>query len=116
MYFLFSKSLCIFKQQLIIIRFKYKGIFFMCEIESKNDLHEITDKLSEIRNMLIDNKKPFLSIDEASQYLGISKNTLYGYTSKGILPFYKMQGRKIYFRIRDIDEFVLNENNKVKNN
>ena len=66
--------------------------------------------------MLIEKKKPFLSIDEASQYLGISKNTLYSYTSKGILPFYKMQRRKIYFRIEDIDEFVLNEKNRMKSN
>jgi len=88
----------------------------MNEIENRDCLHEIADKLSEIKNLLIDKEKPFLSIDEASEYLGISKNSLYGYTSKGILPFYKMQGRRIYFKIEDIDEFVLNEKHKVNSN
>ena len=88
----------------------------MNDIESRDCLNEIADKLSEIRKLLVNKEKPFLTIDEASKYLGISKNTIYGYTAKGILPFYKIQGRKIYFRIEDIDEFVLNEKNKVKNN
>ena len=54
-------------------------------------------------------QRPFLTLDEASQYLGISKNTIYRYTSQGALIFYKLRNRKLYFKIDDLNEFVLNE-------
>ncbi len=72
----------------------------------------ILEKLDSIQKTLVEKEKPFLSIDQASEYLGISKNTLYGYTSKGILPFYKPQNRKIFFRIEDLNQFVLDKKNK----
>ena len=72
----------------------------------------ILEKLDSIQKTLVEKEKPFLSIDQASEDLGISKNTLYGYTSKGILPFYKPQNRKIFFRIEDLNQFVLDKKNK----
>lgn len=73
---------------------------------------EILSKLDSLQKALIDKEKPFLTIDEASEYLGISKNTLYGYTSKNIIPFYKIQGRKLYFKIDDLNKFILNKKNR----
>lgn len=57
---------------------------------------------------------PFLTMDEAAKYLGLSKATLYSYTSKDLLPYYKLQNRKNYFKKQDLDDFVLNESNKNK--
>ena len=80
-----------------------------------NDLDPIYEELKQIKALLINKERPFLTLDEASAYLGgISKFTLYGYTSKQILPFYKLQGRKLYFKIEDLDRFVLNAKNRVK--
>ncbi|MBC8525896.1 MAG: helix-turn-helix domain-containing protein [Candidatus Cloacimonetes bacterium] len=59
-------------------------------------------------------KAPFLTMEEASNYLGLSKATLYGYTHKKLIPFYKVQNRKIYFKIEDLNNFVLNTQNKCK--
>jgi len=59
-------------------------------------------------------KRPFLTMDETSEYLGLSKATLYGYTHKKLIPYYKIQNRKIYFKIEDLDNFVLNTQNKCK--
>lgn len=58
-------------------------------------------------------QKSFISLDEASVYLGIKKSTLYSYTHNRIIPFYKPR-RKIYFKIEDLDNFVLNETNHCK--
>ncbi len=55
--------------------------------------------------------RPFLTFDEASRYLGLSKNTLYTYTSKSLIPAYKVQGRKLYFRICDLNNFILDKRN-----
>ena len=74
----------------------------------------ILDKIDNLQELLRKRKKPFLTIQETSEYLGISKNTLYGYTSKGILPFYKLRNRKLYFRISDLNRFVLSPENRVE--
>jgi excisionase family DNA binding protein len=73
----------------------------------------ILDELRSLKSVLVEKHKPFLNIDQASEYLGIPKNTLYGYTSKGIIPFYKPQGRRLYFCIDDLDKFVLDSKNRV---
>ncbi len=75
-------------------------------------LQLILDKIENLQNLLQKRKKPFLTIQETSEYLGISKNTLYGYTSKGILPFHKLRNRKLYFRISDLNRFVLSPENR----
>ena len=77
-------------------------------------LQFILDKIDGLQSLLHKRKKPFLTIQEASEYLNISKNTLYGYTSKGILPFYKLRNRKVYFRISDLNRFVVSPQNRVE--
>jgi excisionase family DNA binding protein len=44
-------------------------------------------------------------MNEAAKYLKISKQTLYGMTSKRILPYYK-HGHRIYFRRNELDEWI----------
>lgn len=45
---------------------------------------------------------PILSTEEAVGYLKLSKNTLYGYTSQGIIPHFK-QGKRLLFRKSQLD-------------
>lgn len=56
-------------------------------------------------------QKPYLSLEEAATYLSLKKSTLYQYTSKKILPFYKIR-RKILFKVDELNEFI--ENHRVK--
>ena len=42
---------------------------------------------------------------EAAQYLKISKQTLYGMTSKRTLTFYK-HGHRIYFKKSELDDWI----------
>ncbi len=58
-------------------------------------------------------KKPFMTINEASKYLGISKSTLYGYNNQHRISFYK-NGKIIYYKKEDLENFVLNKNNRIK--
>jgi len=57
--------------------------------------------------------KTFMTAEEAAEYLGIAKITLYTYTCKRIIPYYKSR-RKIYIKLVDLDEFILGEGNRVK--
>ncbi|MCK5050635.1 MAG: helix-turn-helix domain-containing protein [Candidatus Cloacimonetes bacterium] len=59
-------------------------------------------------------ESPFLSLQEASEYLKLKPSTLYSYTHKRVIPFYKLRGRKIYFRKEDLDNFIMNDMNLVK--
>ncbi len=46
-----------------------------------------------------------LTMDEASEYLGISKLTLYGWVSTRKLAFVKV-GRLVKFRQQDLDKWI----------
>ena len=63
--------------------------------------------------MIEKNTKAFLTAEEAAAYLGIAKITLYTYTSKRIIPYYKSR-RKIYIKLADLDDFILRDQNRVK--
>ncbi len=48
-------------------------------------------------------QKKYISLSEASQYLGLSKQTLYGKINT--LPHYK-QGNRIFFKTEELDHWV----------
>ena len=56
------------------------------------------------------NPKPeqneLLGFDEAAKFLGIAKQTLYGYTSKRLITFIKRGGKKILFRRSDLNAYL----------
>ena len=49
-----------------------------------------------------------MTFDEVKDFLKISKATLYSYTSKDKIPFYKPFGRKLYFKRSEINNFIQN--------
>src|SRR5215831_11151433 len=53
-----------------------------------------------------DAEKP-LDVGEGAAYLHITKSHLYQLTSKGLIAHYKPAGKKIYFRRRDLDAYLL---------
>jgi excisionase family DNA binding protein len=46
-----------------------------------------------------------LSAEEAGEYLGIRKGTLYVWARKGTIPSVKI-GRRLLFDVRDLDEMI----------
>jgi len=53
-----------------------------------------------------DNPRTYLKLKEAAAYLQISPHTLHRWTSKGIIPFYKPNGRVTYFRREELDAWL----------
>lgn len=51
--------------------------------------------------------KPILTFEEACKYAGLSKSYMYQHTSAGNIPFYKPEGRKIYFKRIELEEWML---------
>ena len=65
--------------------------------------NRLYNKLVDLENLLIQKDKPVMNIEEASQYLQISKATLYTYTFRNRIPYYKLQGRRVYFKKEDFN-------------
>jgi excisionase family DNA binding protein len=54
--------------------------------------------------------KPYLSLEETAAYLSYQKSSLYQFTSKNLIPHYKIRG-KILFKITELNEFI--ESNRI---
>jgi excisionase family DNA binding protein len=49
--------------------------------------------------------KPYISFKETCDYLSIKSPTLYKYTSKNLIPFYKPCGN-LLFKIEELNNFI----------
>jgi len=71
---------------------------------------ELFEKLESIERMLNEQnmlKKEVLSFNETATYLEVSHSHLYKLTSNGTLPFYKPNGKKLYFNRHELDRWLL---------
>lgn len=73
-------------------------------------MESIQQQLERIENLLIGQnllKKQILTVKEAAKYLGQSVSSIYKLTSKKEIPFYVPNGKMIYFRREELDEWIL---------
>lgn len=75
--------------------------------------NQILEKLANIESLLLSQKKVFNS-DELSEYTGYSKSTIYKMVQANILPFSKPNGKHIFFDKGDIDNWLLSNKSKSK--
>ena len=76
---------------------------------------EIIRKLQELDkklDALIENRKSILTLPEAADYLGLSKNYLYKLTSKNLIFYSKPLGKRIFFQRELLDKWALRNSNK----
>jgi len=80
----------------------------------ENPFELIVQKLNTIENLLRTAMKPEVSksflpevinIDEASDYVHLSKSTIYKQTSERTIPHFK-RGKKLYFKRSELDEWL----------
>ena len=76
--------------------------------------------LSEIRSLKtelsINNlaNKEMMTLKDTSIFTGLSESSLYKLTASKAIKFYKPNGKKIYFKRTDLDEFLLS--NRILSN
>lgn len=66
--------------------------------------------LSRIENQIAEqaiNTKEILNFNEATQYLGVSKSYLYKKTSTNSITHFCPEGKRIYFKRSDLDQWLL---------
>ena len=64
-------------------------------------------ELTEIKHLLLMNSKNVLTSTEVSMMYGISPDYRYHLTSDKLIPYYKPNGKKIYFLKEEIETWLL---------
>lgn len=73
-------------------------------------MDEILERLRIIEKHVLDQNlilKNVLNFNEACQYLELSQSHLYKLTSAGSIPYYKPNGKKLYFNRVELDQWLL---------
>lgn len=73
-------------------------------------MKNIQEQLLELKELLLKTErkeKQFYSLEQACDYLQLSKPSLYKLTSKKEITYYTPGGKKIYFQKKDLDAWVL---------
>ena len=76
-------------------------------------LNQIVADLEEIKSLLIQSKTT-LNFKEAARYIGISPGYLYKLTSAGMIPFSKPTGKMNFFSKSKLDEWLLSNQSKSR--
>jgi len=79
-------------------------------------MDEILKRLEIIEKHVLDQNlilKNVLNFNEAVVFLEVSHSHLYKLTSSGKIPFYKPNGKKIYFNRVELEEWLLRNRNKT---
>lgn len=74
------------------------------------DLKEIEEKLTDIFLIVSEIpilQKSVLSFEEACIYLNLSDSHLYKLTSARKIPCYRPEGKKLYFKKNEMDDWML---------
>ena len=77
-------------------------------------MDEILERLKIIEKHVLDRNlimKEVLNFNEAAKYLELSHSHLYKLTSASNIPFYKPNGKKLYFNRPELDEWLLRNRN-----
>lgn len=71
---------------------------------------KILSELIELKSMVMQsniNQKEALTLSETAMYLSLSESYLYQMVSKGQIPHYKPNGKKLYFSRKELDRWLL---------
>lgn len=67
----------------------------------------LLNEIKSLKSLIIRGSKDVLTTSEAAQYLGIGKAYLYKLTSANRIPFYRPEGKMIFFKRTDLESFLL---------
>jgi len=79
-------------------------------------ISELKDLIRQVvkEEIEVQGRKPFMDIGETAKYLGISINTLYAWNNENRIAYYKPDGKKNYYKLEDLENYVLNDKHRVK--
>ena len=76
------------------------------------DLENVCKRLERIEALLLP-QKPVLNFKEAVEFTGFSESYLYKLTSGRRIPFYCPTGKKLYFKNKELEDWLLSNSQKT---
>jgi excisionase family DNA binding protein len=73
-------------------------------------MDEIIERLNNLQRLIESqgiNTKEVLNFQEACQFLELSQSHMYKLTSAGSIPHYKPNGKKLYFKRSELENWLL---------
>ena len=67
---------------------------------------QILEKLEKIEAILKEQTRQPMTLEEASKFLNFSKSTLYKMTCQNRLPYYRPNGKRIYFKKSELEAWI----------
>ena len=81
-------------------------IIITTQVELESLIHtSVRQALSEQANTAKEPVNEILSAEQASQFLNLAKQTIYGLTCKNEIPFFK-RGKKLYFKKSELEQWL----------
>ena len=71
----------------------------------QRQIEELQKRMEAVEDSL-DNAQEVLSVEEAARFMDIARSSLYKMTSDRSIPFYRPNGKMIYFEKADILEWI----------
>ena len=71
----------------------------------QRQIEELQKRMDAVEDIL-DNTKEVLSVEEAARFMDIARSSLYKMTSDRSIPFYRPNGKMIYFEKADILKWI----------
>ncbi|MEC5395764.1 helix-turn-helix transcriptional regulator [Bergeyella sp. RCAD1439] len=75
--------------------------------------NNIEQRLDRIEKLLLNSQKTVLNFEELVEFTGLSQSYLYKLTSKGEIPFYRPNGKQLYFNKAEIEAWLLRNRSKT---
>ena len=85
----------------------------MTNLESMQSIEERLANIERKLDIKAQEAKNILTLEEVAEYTHLSKSYVYKLTSKGDIPYYKPNGKQLYFKRTEIDEWLLTNRNKT---
>ena len=75
----------------------------------------VLEILKRLEDLMVQKEVKPMNIMEAAKYMGVSKGHLYKLTCKNVVPFYKPNGKQIYFKKSELDGWIYKRRSTPKN-
>ena len=85
----------------------------MTNLESMQSIEERLANIERKLDIQAQEAKNILTLEEVAEYTHLFKSYVYKLTSKGDIPYYKPNGKQLYFKRTEIDEWLLTNRNKT---
>jgi len=80
-------------------------------------MDEIIVRLENLQRLIVSQgiyTKEVLNFNETCQFLELSQSHLYKLTSAGTIPYYKPNGKKLYFKKSELETWLLRNRNATQ--